>query len=596
MEPKAFRDIFKRKRINTYLLCIFVILTVMQIFNLFVYREPRILIETALFLGLSVLTFVRRKKFDPSEDVRPDQAYINKLHDSYTRGALNVLLIGSIVLASLIYTGIQINMNNSKPAELFEYIGMHLIWAELFALFLAKDLILRRWTERWSELKNTKLFRKYFVICLIITVLYWSIVLVAFHVLNTDSVFTFAVAAALFVCLILFFDLKYRKKLLEKNFVFNKKVAIVAAVLILVFVGYSVLSRDVWLTQPYINTIPNIYEGRSQISYDDSTGVYTITKNRDDFRILQLTDIHLGGSISSYNNDMKALQACYDLISYTKPDLVVVTGDLTYPVGLSSFSLNNSAPVMQFAAFMRNMGVPWAFTYGNHDTEAMAATNEHSLNEIYKSLSYKTSKTLLYPYVQPEIMGRNNQLIEIREQDGSLCYGLFLIDSNAYVGKGFSDYDCIRDDQVEWYRQNVLKLEAEAGHTVPSLCFFHISLQEYRTAYELYESGSNEVKYYFGELGEGYVCCSEYPSKLFDTAYELGSTKGFFCGHDHYNNISLEYKGMRLTYGMSIDYLVYPGIARETKQRGATVIDLGKDGSMSIEQVPYDSIPKASQQ
>ena len=46
-----------------------------------------------------------------------------------------------------------------------------------------------------------------------------------------------------------------------------------------------------------------------------------------------------------------------------------MTGDLTFPLGLFSLSLNNHTPVMEFASFMRNTGIPWAFTYGNHDTE-----------------------------------------------------------------------------------------------------------------------------------------------------------------------------------------------------------------------------------
>ena len=104
---------------------------------------------------------------------------------------------------------------------------------------------------------------------------------------------------------------------------------------------------------------------------------------------------------------------------------------------------------------------------------------------------------------------------------------------------------------------------------------------------------SDEVTYYFGsneEKNEKKVAASEYPSKLFDTALELGSTKGFFCGHDHYNNLSVEYKGIRLTYGMSIDYLVEPGIARDTKQRGATLITSHKDSSIDIKQIPLDSL------
>jgi hypothetical protein len=63
-----------------------------------------------------------------------------------------------------------------------------------------------------------------------------------------------------------------------------------------------------------------------------------------------------------------------------------------------------------------------------------------------------------------------------------------------------------------------------------------------------------------------------------------------FCGHDHYNNTSIEYQGIRLTYGMSIDYLAMPGIARDTKQRGATLITTHKDSSFDIEQIPLTSI------
>ena len=170
---------------------------------------------------------------------------------------------------------------------------------------------------------------------------------------------------------------------------------------------------------------------------------------------------------------------------------------------------------------------------------------------------------------------------------------MFLIDSNAYTGDGLNKYDYIHDDQVEWYRQHVLRLEKEAGRTVPSMVFFHIPLQQYKTAYQLYEQGSSEVKWYFGANEETMmdkVCCSEYPSSMFDVAKELGSTTGFFCGHDHYNNSSFEYQGIRLTYGMSIDYLAMPGIARDTKQRGATLIIIHDDGSTDIRQVPLSSI------
>ena len=47
---------------------------------------------------------------------------------------------------------------------------------------------------------------------------------------------------------------------------------------------------------------------------------------------------------------------------------------------------------------------------------------------------------------------------------------------------------------------------------------------------------------------------------------------------------------IRLTYGMSIDYLAMPGIARDTKQRGATLITVHDDSKVDIRQVPLSEI------
>ena len=124
--------------------------------------------------------------------------------------------------------------------------------------------------------------------------------------------------------------------------------------------------------------------------------------------------------------------------------------------------VTESECVIRLAAFMRNTGIPWAFTYGNHDTESLASANKQELNEVYKSLSFKTSGNLLYPYTQPDVMGRNNQLIEIRNSDGTLNTVLFMIDSNAYTGEGINVYDYIHDDQVDWYADEVSRMNSSS--------------------------------------------------------------------------------------------------------------------------------------
>lgn len=68
--------------------------------------------------------------------------------------------------------------------------------------------------------------------------------------------------------------------------------------------------------------------------------------------------------------------------------------------------------------------------------------------------------------------------------------------------------------------------------------------------------------------------------------------QGVFCGHDHYNNFSVNYtpagadRSIRLTYGMSVDYLAYPGIFKKHSQRGCTRIEL-KDNTFDCVPLNY---------
>ena len=118
----------------------------------------------------------------------------------------------------------------------------------------------------------------------------------------------------------------------------------------------------------------------------------------------------------------------------------------------------------------------------------------------------------------------------------------------------------------------------------------YVTIQEYKEAYKLYKSGSDEVTYYYGKIGEQneQICSSQHDSELFNRAKLLGSTKAIFSGHDHYNNLSIEYEGIRLTYGMSIDYLAMPGISKKSEQRGGTLITLHSDSSFDILPIPLN--------
>lgn len=523
-------------------------------------------------------------------------AFLRGCSDDYAKRMLNSVAL--CFAATAMFLGSELSfyfLGNSKAAELIENLFANINLVQLPLYLLLKNKLLTRLLQDRIGLPERARFQKHVLGVTLGSLAYWLIVAAAVVLLRESinhpaNVFLFA--GVVFFLFVLAYDLTLRERVTYRNLVFHRwRVSILTAAAVLLG-GFALMRRETYFTQPYINSLPVVTRESVPVSYDDESGVYTVTATRDEFRILHLTDVHLGGSLFSYRQDQKALAACYALIEHARPDLVIVTGDLSFPLGIMSMSFNNSAPVYQFASFMRNLGVPWAFTYGNHDTESLASMSSEDLNSVYMSLSYKTSGTLLYPYVQPEITGRNNQLIELRNADGSLNTALFLIDSNAYTGEGINVYDYIHDDQVDWYAAEVERLNAEAGRAVPSMLFFHIPLQQYRTAYELYEAGSDEVTWYFGENGEKMidkVCCSDYPSALFDRARELGAT-AMFCGHDHYNNMSLDYQGVRLTYGMSIDYLAMPGIENDTAQRGGELLTIRRDGTWELRQLPLSAL------
>ncbi|MDO4494083.1 MAG: metallophosphoesterase [Clostridia bacterium] len=374
---------------------------------------------------------------------------------------------------------------------------------------------------------------------------------------------------------------------------------IVVVLLAVLVCGKAYLRSDVYTLTEEINRVPRVKETNVPIRCRAEDGVYELTMTRDDFRILQLTDIHIGASVFSKQKDILAIRTIVNAVKAADPDLVIVTGDLAYPVGHSSGTYNNKTAIEQFAALMRNLNVPWAFAYGNHDNEPVAVYSEQTISEAFVAIAKAAPGNLLYPDKQPGCYGRNNQVLEVYNAEGTLNRALFVLDSNSYTGEGSIVYDRIRDDQVAWYEAEVKRLNAAAGKSVPHMLFFHIPQEGFIEADRLLKQGSDEVKVFFGTANDpmagGGVSGAKEPSGLFDKMQELGSAQGVFVGHDHMNDISLEYKGIRFTFGLSTDFVAYPPIAHiypkmqplfDRMVRGGVCITLGADGAFDIAQVP----------
>lgn len=327
----------------------------------------------------------------------------------------------------------------------------------------------------------------------------------------------------------------------------------------------------------------------------DEHGNWTFTTD-EDFKVVQLTDVHIGGGWMSLKKDGMALNAVAAMVTAEKPDLVIVTGDIGYPVPFQSGTFNNKSSAKIFAELMEQLGVYWTLGFGNHDTEAYSYYSREEMSEFYLSEEYEHCLFLEGP---EDIAGYGNQVINIKKTNGTITQSLYVLDSHSYTdGDIFGimwKYDNVHQDQIDWYKNSVEQYNAENAQTckalgieetdVKSTMFFHIPLTEYRDAwYEYADNGfedTEDVKLVYGTAGESkkVVYCGMGEDELFETIQELGSTTGIFCGHDHKNNFSLYYKGIRLTYGMSVDYLAYPGIYKLGAQRGCTVIMYSTDGS-----------------
>lgn len=360
------------------------------------------------------------------------------------------------------------------------------------------------------------------------------------------------------------------------------------------------------ITQAIANI--NIYKAKSfeTVDYEDQLvpeldedGCWTFTTDRD-LKVVQITDVHIGGGFASVDEDAKALNAVAAMLTAEKPDLVVFTGDMVFPVPIysgrfHSGTFNNSISTNMLITLMEQLGIYYTVCLGNHDSEIFSTHTREQISDIWADEGLKYS---LYQEGPEDVDGFGNHLIKVKNTQGIVKNVYFMFDSHSYTDDDIFGnkwlYDNIHENQIQWYKDAVLAIDRENKLIDPacpmftSLAFLHIALEEYGIAWdELRANGyedTADVKYFDGwyhEDNEKSYCGVE-PENLFETMLELGSTKGVFCGHDHYNNATIEYKGIRLTYGMCLDYLTYDDVDKLGSQRGCTVITLTQDGDLSV--------------
>ncbi|WP_392486535.1 metallophosphoesterase [Haloimpatiens sp. FM7315] len=321
--------------------------------------------------------------------------------------------------------------------------------------------------------------------------------------------------------------------------------------------------------------------------YKDTDEHFVLKTTKEIFKILQLTDLHLGFGIFSKNQDKLAMEAVKKIIKKSKPNLIILTGDSIFPYIIKSGTRNNIKEAKKLVEFMDTFKIPYAFLFGNHDIEMGSKGSKEEISDIIIKGKYSIFNKGLN-----KLTGVGNYIIKLVNEENKIITALVILDSNMYRnGWFFSGFDCIHKDQTDWCMENLSRLKYE-NPDLFALAFFHMPLPEFKEAYEKMKLGDRSVEYNFGSIGESndYFGISKYECEFFNKVLLNKTIKGIFCGHDHLNTLSLTYKGIMMTYGMSIDYLGYSKIGKRYTQRGGTLIEVNPHGSFRAVPIPLTTV------
>ena len=293
----------------------------------------------------------------------------------------------------------------------------------------------------------------------------------------------------------------------------------------------------------------------------NGNGIFEIRmqENRP-LRLALFTDLHYNGvapcSAALTNFYMRRN------VRRLKPDLVAVLGD-------TAIKPDNRKRTRAFVRTMDSFGIPWTAILGNHEGEDDGDLPRREVIEYYTASPHFLGSAQL-----PGVTGCGNQAIAVMNGDGKPAQLLYFLDS----GGGRRGHDHIQPDQLDWMAR-----AASDYPGTPGIIFLHVPIQQYRDAYEAYQQGEAELLH--GGLHEK-ICpggTREQGEVLLKRAQALG-VWAIICGHDHYNNFDISWRGTRYIYAQASGYsLRVYGIPLH-RVRGCTALDIHPDGRVALTQ------------
>ncbi len=280
---------------------------------------------------------------------------------------------------------------------------------------------------------------------------------------------------------------------------------------------------------------------------------------KSEFRILQLTDLHLGDKC---NVDLQ-LKFTDLTVNEASADMIIVTGDL--------FTFASKTTALKLFDYLDSKEVPWTVTFGNHDEQCY-----FSVDWLTDTLNNYGSYCVFKDIQNDDVHGNANFAINLTK-DGSVFEQIIVMDSNRYYFGSYFGYDFFKPDQIEWYQRLMEYNKTQnGGSPIKSTMWYHIPLPEIDDAYE-YGVANDCIEY--GEKREK-TCPPEYNSGFFEVIKQEASTRAMFFGHDHINDFRVTYQGVTFCYGIKGNDQVY----YDDDMMGGQVISIHDDHSLTYQQ------------
>ena len=282
-----------------------------------------------------------------------------------------------------------------------------------------------------------------------------------------------------------------------------------------------------------------------------------------DIRVLQLTDMQVIDAAQrrtperlrpdevaawdSANFDAQCGNHIRSLIAQTRPDLIILTGDLVY----GSFD-DAGTTFLWFCRLMDSFGIPWAPVFGNHD-------NESRMGVAWQCEQLEAARYCLFK--RGAVSGNGNYTVGLASGD-RLFRVIHMLDSNGC--RDGSDPAILREgglypDQLAMVSANSEKIRAAQGRAVPAFMGFHFPVDIFREAERakypmaedtLYTIGA-DVPAQDGDFGfsaRGYRTIRT--GEGFVELLRAAGVDGVFVGHVHTCCSSISYRGIAWTFGL----------------------------------------------